>query len=373
MKYRRATAADVWELMRLHQVCTSDPAREPAMVNHHRVRDGITGSADFWAVAETGKGLQAAIFVMEEPAQRLGKIHRMYVDPAVKDPEATAVDLLRWLVTDLESRATIDLLYTTTGKLSQRQVELTAKLGFRMLGIFPNAMSADNSKMNAIAGYFFGDMLKTRRKGGHRLHPVIKPFYDIVRRQCGLENLEIREPGDTSQPGLERITELELIEAPKFVATRFARLNEKKTLSVSFYPFQVPNAILTGPLQEIEVFVTIVPEIRFAMVIGERMDRPVDPVSLYATVAERLRARGVSYVEVINDAADGVGTELLLQAGFLPSVYFPALKRHGDTRRDYVVFGRAFEKNALRPQDLSPVLQEFWEEYRALESEGLDL
>ncbi|HTL11989.1 MAG TPA: hypothetical protein VL588_05855 [Bdellovibrionota bacterium] len=376
--FRRADANDVWELMRLHQICSADPAREAAMVNHHRVRDAIVNGADFWALAEwpsdgPDRGLRAAVFVMEEPEQRLAKIHRMYVHPEERDSENTTVELLRWLVADLEKRGTVDVLYTTTGKLSQSQVDLTLQLGFKMLGIFPNAMSADNTKMNAIAGYFFGDTLKKKRAGGHKVHPVIKSFYDIVRKQCGMENLEIREPGENVRQDLEKVRDLELIEAPKFVATRFDRLNEKKFLSVSFYPFQTPNALVTGPNQELEVFLTIVPEIRFAMVIGERMDRPVDPVALYVAVAELLRSRGVTYVEVINDAADVVGTELLLEAGFLPCVYFPALKRHGDSRRDYVVFGRAFEKNVLRPESLNEYLQEFWEEYKALESDGLEL
>jgi hypothetical protein len=67
---------------------------------------------------------------------------------------------------------------------------------------------------------------------------------------------------------------------------------------------------------------------------------------------------------MINDAADALGTEALIQAGYLPCAYFPALKKQNNVRRDYVVFARSFE-NFFYPDlgKIAPVYRQYLRQY----------
>ena len=67
------------------------------------------------------------------------------------------------------------------------------------------------------------------------------------------------------------------------------------------------------------------------------------PVSLYLEIQNILKKQGVSYIEIINDAEDVKGTDAILRSGFTPSAYFPAFKKQGKARRDFIVFGKSFE------------------------------
>jgi hypothetical protein len=92
----------------------------------------------------------------------------------------------------------------------------------------------------------------------------------------------------------------------------------------------------------------------------------VDPVSLYKAASEILRLKRAAYIEVINDAADTLGIDSILKSGFAPCAYFPALKKHGSKRRDFIVFGKEFEKRSSPGSGDNHVLLEYLAEYRKL-------
>jgi len=64
--------------------------------------------------------------------------------------------------------------------------------------------------------------------------------------------------------------------------------------------------------------------------------------------------------------------ELLIRAAFLPCAYFPCLKRHGDTRRDFVIMGRSFESLDISAHVLSISLKPYLAEYFTLEMAQLE-
>ncbi|MDD5628218.1 MAG: hypothetical protein PHU21_04075, partial [Elusimicrobia bacterium] len=120
-------------------------------------------------------------------------------------------------------------------------------------------------------------------------------------------------------------------------------IKARKHLSVNFFPFETPNILFTSPDGKVEVFVRLVKQTRFACILAEHLSASVDPVRLYREVAQMLYNSRVIYIEVINDAADVLGTECILQAGFAPCGYMPCLKEAEDKRRDYAVFARSYE------------------------------
>ncbi|MBI4404993.1 MAG: hypothetical protein HY537_12575, partial [Deltaproteobacteria bacterium] len=186
------------------------------------------------------------------------------------------------------------------------------------------------------------------------------------RSHCNLAPLPVAQVKKSDAASFETLPTLEIIVAPAFVQSRFQKLKERKFLSVHFYPFQKPNILVTDPEQTIEIFIKAFPEMRFGAIIGERVERMVYPPALYKAISQILRRKNISYFEIINDAADTQGIDYILKAGFVPSAYFPSLKRSGEARRDYVVFGKCYEKFIMESTLTNPHLN-YLSEYEKCE------
>ena len=207
------------------------------------------------------------------------------------------------------------------------------------------------------------------RYADYELHPAVRPFCELARASLGFAPLPkaVAPPiPDSSAP----IPLLEIIEAPAFAAEYYQWLNNLRKLSVNFYPFQTPNVLVTSPDRKIEVFAAVPPELRFAAIIGERLRVSAHPAKLYTKVAELLRQTGAAYIEIINDASDVLGIECILQAGFSPCGYFPALKSAGDVRRDFVVFARPLEPVDAVPPSMPSAFAGFLDEFLKAQSAG---
>lgn len=366
--YRRGLPSDAFGMMNLYQrVCVGTPS-DSLLLNYKDLLKALNDPEIFWFVGEQDSQLVALITILVDTENRLGKVNRLVLDPTLQEGSRFLEGALPLLLKQLEPD--IDVLYTTTRYLTLAQQQMTLRMGFKLLGIFPNAVGQDHSRVNGFTAYYFDGVLHEKRQASYLLHPVLEPFFNIVRPQCDLDDLTVLQDIPPIRGAFEPVPPLEMIYAPNFVRHRFAKLNERKSLSIHFYPFQEPNALITGPQQKIEVFVRLNPENRFAAIIGERLDTAVDPTLLYDRVSQILNQNGITYVEMINDAGDVTGIDCINRAGFLPTVYIPAFKKQGDQRRDYVVLARAFERllGATHiPTEINATYFKFLTEYYQLE------
>ena len=304
----------------------------------------------------------------------------------------------------------IEVMYTTTTSLSLQQQQAALDAGFRILGIFPNLLGKDRSQINGLTAYFFPHVFPGRRPKAISLHPSVFPFFKIAARELGIEYIDDVQCGGlpTAAPSIgapsvgapsievtnaelptarvptvtitaqekiteqtekylketpEQITTLEMIRAPEFVLERFRSKLVRSSQLIDFFPFYRPNCLVTTPHQDAEFFVYVNEKEQFAAVIGEHLTKPYHMVEAYLKLLEVLKIHGISYVEMINDAADLVGTDCMLRAGFAPCAYFPAFKRHGRLRRDYVVLGKSFEYICQPALQLQSVVLEYYREY----------
>lgn len=339
--FRVARPDDAFALMRLNQLC--EGARDPLLLDARALQSDLGRADRLWVLAEeSGEPAAFAALSLELPL-RLGRIDLMGSRGETSSRRRRLDELMRFVMSELARRAELDVVYSTTRSLTLEQQASTLECGFKVLGVFPNAASADSSnRINGLTVWHAPGVLEEKRHSGFALHPAAAPFYELARRQCGLAPLRAAERPALAG-GAAPLPELELIEAPRFVAERFRRLRERRSLSVNFYPFQEPNALITSPDQSVEIFAMLLPEKRYANLLGERLAAAVDPVELYRRAVAMLYDRPIHYIEIINDAADAAGMECIVRAGFSPCGYFPALKLAGGIRRDYVVFAKAFE------------------------------
>lgn len=351
---RPARPDDAFALMRLYQVCEKPLGPDDVFLDLHRLEAELAHRDSIWIAVEREGRIEACLSAAVERGNRLGKLQRMIGDAGGLEAAC------RWLARQA-GEIGIDVLYSTTRTLTLAQQAVTIACGFRVLGVFPTAISADEEGLNGLTVWHRPGVLEEARRAELALHPVISPFYELARVRCGLPAAQAA-PLPRIEPE-SAVGPMELIEAPLYVASRFERLRARRQLSVNFYPFQSPDALITSPDQSIEVFVRLVSRMRFASILGERLAGPVQPVSLYRRIGEMLYARGVHYIEVINDAADVYGIECILRAGFAPCGYFPALFLQGDARRDFVVFAKSFEYFHYAPETAKTAYGDFLREF----------
>lgn len=371
IQYRPAGSKDACSLMRLYRM-NSDTCsyRDPVFSDPQSLEAALGSKTAMCFVADKDGEAAAACLVLTDPDNRLCKLHWMGFDPSLNDSTAVLSGTLLFMMDRLKHDRAVDIIYSTTRNIAPPQQELTVQAGFKTLGIFPTVSGADSTRINRLTAWFFDDVLTGARYAKFSLHPVVKPFFEIAGRQCLLPPLPAAPDGSFSSFKAEKLPPLELIRAPRFVEYMFGQLMEKNILAAKFYPFQKPDALISDPARNIGVFLKIIPQLRFAAVIGEQLDLPVDPVELYRRVGRMLHDDHVEYIEIINDAADAAGIDCILKAGFLPCGYFPAFRKQGGYRRDYVILARTSRKFVYPPElKLNPADTDYLREYSKLQGQ----
>lgn len=372
--YRQAEERDVFPLMRLFQLSQASGQRDSLFLDHAKLKSAISSSDTSWIVGERDNQLLACFSILLDSENRLAKINRLFIDPSWENWAQLLKDALPLLIKYLtDDKRRIEVIYTTTKTFTLKQQEMTLNMGFKIMGILPTSGGKDDSQVNGLTAYFCDGVLNERRHSEFSLHPIVVPFYELVRKECGLEPLPVAEKPEMGTLEFEPMPQLELIYAPNYVGEKFRKVRDRKSLSIHFYPFTQPNAIITDAKEKVEIYVKIVDESRMATIIGERLDVSVNPTELYSKVSHMLNARNVNYIEVINDAADIWGIEAITMAGFLPCAYFPCLKDQGDFRRDYVVLARSFERpfaETTTQFEVHHTFLDFFKEYYQLEAKS---
>lgn len=374
--YRAVSPDDAFDVLRVYQKDYQSPMTDALFAHYATIAEEIARDGSIWFALDYAGKLEGFAWILIDRTQKLCKVNHLFVNPKLPGGRDVAVEgLLRFTLQRLAAtESELEVLYTTMRPLAY-QKDLIRKLGFRILGIFPNGKEVDNSVVNSLTAYFFPNVLEQKRQTNLTLHAQLRPLYEITRKECGLQTLpiaaETEQLGNDDRPFADTpssLPSLELIVAPEFVARRFSLLQKRQFLSINFYPFHEPNALITDPDQSLEIFIKIFPERSMATLVGERIEIAVDPVRLYKKVADILKATNISYIEVINDAGDVTGTDAIIQAGYLPCAYFPALKSHGDSRRDYVVFARSFENFYYPRMQIDPIYLEYLKQFYQLEA-----
>ena len=365
--FRFAGANDANAIMDLYREIPRDiPGKDPVMLDNGLLSLKLGSSDHLWFLAENDGKAAGVLSAVVDNEHGLAKLNRFYMRAPGSEKEGGRRILGELIKAIKSSFPALDVLYATTRTLSMEQLSLTTEIGFRILGIFPKAAGADLTELSGMAAYFFRDTLGKNRYSDFHIHPAVQSFYEIAARACSLEKLPAAASEFHEELSRCPLPVLETIDAKNFILKRFNDLKTRGLGTVNFYPFQEPNLLITDPGQEIEIFIKMIPEIKFAAIISEHLNLRVDPAGLYRHISGILRSKGATYIEVINDAADALGIDYVLKAGFAPCAFFPALKRHGSRRRDFLIFGKGFEKKCYSRANINAVFLEYLDEYQKI-------
>jgi hypothetical protein len=239
-----------------------------------------------------------------------------------------------------ENTAGADIIYSTTRTVNEAAQTLTEKLGFKKLGIFPNAHRTSEYETHCLAA-IISDEAIAKRKTSYKIHHQLSDLYKLVATEVGLKALEEIVPEKPSKVLLDP-TDLEIINSPKFVSYRYKHLKDANELEFEFFPFHSPNLVLISPDQSIELFCHLSTD-GHCVIIGGKMPSNLNFTELFLKSNKLLRDAGARYIEAIVRADRPKILESLIKAKFIGCGFFPAFQKVGDQRFDFVVFSRSFE------------------------------
>ncbi|MDZ4662813.1 MAG: hypothetical protein SGJ18_14465 [Pseudomonadota bacterium] len=369
LTFRLAQEVDVWSLMALYQRVGSTYTEDAIFLDYQKLLLAVNSLDNIWVIAERDGVITTTISLMIDREQCLAKIARIIVNPQLSSVRSDLKDTIRYCIKFLEeSSSKIHVLYCTTMTVPMQFQEVTLEEGFKILGIFPNAMGVDYTRLNGLTAYYFGNTLAEDRVSGFALHPELRPFFEISRSQLNLPDLPVANISALSNDNqADSIGMLEVVNAPNLVAAKFEKLRRRRRQMNDFYPFYKPNIMISSPDEDIQLFAKVIESNHFAAFVGEELLVAVNPAKLYQTAVQLLKAQNITYFEIINDAADTVGNQWLLEASFVPCCYIPAFKKQNEKRRDYVVFCKTFEYITRPDLKIRKPFLDFFREFFSME------
>jgi N-acetylglutamate synthase-like GNAT family acetyltransferase len=300
------------------------------------------GDHYIWIVADDGKtgDLAGAVMFSIDTQNRMGKATGAVVHPD-KRSKGLGSHLLKTGVSYLTNQQNLtDVIYATTRTVSEGPSRMVNEVGFKKLGLFPNAVQIETMEHLNLDIYLTPKALERRLKKPY-LFGAFYEVYNIARKQLGLERAYMVTERAPLKLSPKKIN-FTVIKDEKEVVPKFRYYNENQRLSNSFFPFHMPNWILSGDDGATEVFVWYGGVGKHASIMGYRTDR-VNIHDLLDSVALEMQNQGAAYIELLVDAYDYMLQQGAYTARYIPSAYFPAMKLAIDGYRDdFFVLSRTF-------------------------------
>lgn len=338
----------------------------PVIFDKFKMRRAIESDRYCWLVAECQGRIVASLIYEVDPSQRISKAFGAVVSKEFRK-QNLANTMMETILRELTKNRIVDTVYATTRTVTTAPQQLTETLGFVKLGIFPNVHKVFEYETHCLAAYFVPEALKNRRTPPALIHEMA-PFYRLVHDKVNIGKAVFRPPSPalrekTKNPAKEQsLLSFETISAPSFIKNRFAKARNSGVFANNYVPFHDPNLMLITPDQSTEVFLNYGATDRYSVIMGGKSE--IKDFSLILnSVAKTLNNMGVSYIELLVDAYSPDLQWQALHARFLPSAYFPAFRKVGDKRWDYIVFSRSFEMLDFRNVKIMSTYRNFLKEY----------
>lgn len=293
-----------------------------------------------------------------EHEERLAKCNEISLLNA-NDPEfynQVLPEVAHYFKNFLESNG-FDYLYLMTNQIPIEYAEVLSRFGLLLFGLTPQKSKTLSTDWisGLTGGYLLASPLYESRAWSPLvdLHPSLRAWVQLIapyrwpEQAMDTDSIQarmIKRSPTSSRPRLE------LIEAPEFVLHRFQ--SQRDRIASAFFPFSLPNTLLTTRDGSLEIYLGIDPKLRTCSFIGERASLATYASDLALSTIQLLKPRGIEYFEILLDGEDQDSIESLLETGFVPMGYFPGIKRHGSKRVDRAILAYHTERSVIPDADL---------------------
>jgi RimJ/RimL family protein N-acetyltransferase len=362
MNVQRATTEDIFQISQLYFDVYQGHYPDPLMKDFNLIKDFIESESGYWFITKNEN--QVIIASVLASYDKENKIAKAFGAVVRNEYRANGVmeNLLSFGIEYLkETTSGVDVIYSTTRTVNEAAQTLTEKLGFKKIGIFPNAHRTNDYETHCLAAIFYPTAL-SKRYTQYKIHHELSSLYQRVQNEVNLEPLDSIVPESPTKT-LTSPGDLEVLQSPQFVSYRYNVLKSEKKLEFEFFPFHRPNLMILSPDQEIELFCHLSSVDGYCVIIGGKMPQHMNYSELFLKANKALREVGARYIEVIVRADRPKILESMLKAKFIPCGIFPAFQLIGDVRYDFVVFSRSFEIFDFQNVKLKGMNQVYLEEY----------
>jgi N-acetylglutamate synthase-like GNAT family acetyltransferase len=326
------------------------------------IKNFINSKAGFWFIKKNEQNnVIASVLALYDEPNRLAKVFGAVVKKEYQGRGAMESLLAGGLNYLKENTKGVEVIYSTTRTVNEAAQSLTERLGFKKLGIFPNAHRTDEYETHCLTAIISPEAIE-KRFTNYMIHHEIESLYKIVQKEVGLAPLESIIP-EPSSKNLFPPVDLEVVQSAKFVAYRYNLLKSEKKLDFEFFPFHQPNLVIMSPDQSIELFCHFSATDGHSVIIGGNIPQNMNYSELFLAANKLLRNVGARYIEVIVRADKPKILESILRSKFIPCGFFPAFQLVNECRYDFIVFSRSFEVFDFKNVTLKGLNQSYLEEY----------
>jgi len=363
---RVAKVADMRRIQVLYTEIYGGNYSIPIVTDKDKMRSAIENDEYYWLVADCeGKIIGSLVYALDL-RDRIAKAFGAVVSKDFRKLDL-AYTMMKLVLDDItHGQKLVDVVYATTRTANHAPQKLTESLGFIKLGIFPNTHKVSENETHCLTAYYTEEALRKREPRPELLKEIV-PFYDLVRKQVKLETPVVTEVKSLYQENRLIIPPLpmEIITAPTFIKNRFKALKSNSFFEHTYMPFHEPNLLFITPDQSTEVFLSYSQKDKYSVVMGG-VTKEKSATVVLESIAQKLNEMNMSYVEVILDAYTPELQREAMDARYIPSAYFPCVKKSGNRRYDCIVFSRTFEVLDFRNVKLLSLYKNFLREYLAL-------
>ena len=361
MKIQLATEEDIFQISQLYFDVYQGAYPEPLMKDFNLIRNFIRSEMGFWFITKKQNQIVGSVLFVYDKENRIAKAFGAVVRVECRG-QGMMEELLSFGINYLkEYTAGVDIFYSTTRTVNEAAQTLTEKLGFKKLGIFPNAHRTNDYETHCLAAIISPEALSIRHTD-YKIHHDLESLYSVVQKELGIGPIESIVP---DKPSKELIPagDLEVVRSEKFVSYRYDLLKSEKLLKFEFFPFHRPNLMILSPDQSVEVFCYFSEADGYCVIVGGKMPNDQDYGQLFLETNKLLRGAGARYIEVIVRSDRPKILESIIRAKFIPCAFFPAFQLIDDKRYDFAVFSRSFEIFDFQNVRLKGMNQVYLEEY----------
>lgn len=361
MNIRLATLSDSFQISKLYHDVYEGTYPDPMMRNFTLIENFIKSPGHFWFIAEEHDQIIGSVLYLYDTQHKLGKVFAGVVRTECRGHNLME-QMMNYGIDYIRKEAgAVELCYATTRTVHEGAQNLTEKLGYKKLGIFPNVHKTLNYETHCLTALYEKSAFE-KRHVQYQIHHKVKSLVDIASAELGIESLASIVPEKPSRllcdPPL-----LEYVEAPAFVQYRYDSLKKSGRMSFEFFPFNAPNVIILSPDQSIEMFMSVSHTDGHCLIVGGKVSGDVSYTALFKRMGDILRDHGVRYIEMLVRADKPKILESMLGAKFIPCAFLPAYLLEEGKRRDYLILSRTFEIFDFQNIKLRGVNQRYLEEY----------
>ncbi len=357
-----ATTDDIFYLAEIYYDVYEGLYPDQMMRDAAAIKAYLLSQEGFWFITKNDKGhVVASVLINYDQENLIAKAYGAVVRNEYRGQHLME-DLLSFGIDYLKEHTNgVDIIYSTTRTVNEAAQTLTENLGFKKLGIFPNAHRTNEYETHCLTAIVTPEAIK-KRNADYKIHHEIEALFNIVAEEVPLPKLASIIPENPSQPLVDSGV-LEVIRSRKFVSYRYNYLRENKQLEFEFFPFHQPNLLILSPDQSIELFCHLTESDGHCVVIGGKMPSNLNFAELFLKANKLLRDSGARYIEVLIRADRPKIVESILKAKFIPCAFFPAFQLVGEKRHDFIVLSRSFEIFDFQNVKLKGVNQSYLEQY----------